>query len=155
MTIFFLFLSVTTIARNHQWRDAITFYNQTLEYAPDSYRVNNNLGMAYADAGDHQKAVESYQRAIAIDPSVKVAYHNLGNAYKDLGQTELAITNFELALSKDYNFFYSYNAIASLFLEKNQPAEAITELKKLQALYPENSYTANLIKQIQDYYKIK
>ncbi len=154
LVLYFLFLSITTIARNRQWRDPITFYNQTLQYAPNSYRVVNNLGMAYDDAGDHQKAMESYQRAIAIDPSVQVAYHNLGNAYKTLGQFDLAIQNFETALSKDSNFFYSYNALAGLFLDQNKPQEAIAELKKLQALYPENQYTAGLIKQIQGYYKI-
>ncbi len=153
MTIWFLFLSVTTIVRNRQWHDPIRFYNQTLEYAPNSYRVVNNLGMAYADSNNYEKAIEMYSRAIQVDPTVQVGYHNLGNAYKSLEQNDAAIENFRKAIDLDPRFYYSYNAIADIFLKQNRPDLAIAELKKIQAAHPDSSYAADLIQQITDYSK--
>ena len=133
------------MARNVEWRDPIIFYNQTLQYAPDSYRVINNLGMAYADSGDNEKAKEMYLRAIALDDSVAVAYHNLGNTYRELEQEYLAIENFKTAIKKDPGFVYSYNALIQLYLdEENYDAVAVW-LEQLNEQYPSQ--------QLEDYIK--
>jgi len=124
LAIFLIFLSVLTINRNKDWADPIIFYNQTLKYAPTSYRVINNLGMAYADAGDYERAKQTYQKAIELYPAQAVAYHNLGNLYKANGQTNLAIDNFKAAISLDPKFFFSYNILAGLYLENKNYQEA-------------------------------
>jgi len=115
--IFLIFLSVLTINRNKDWKDAITFYNQTLKYAPNSYRVINNLGMAYADKGLYQKAEEMYKKAIISDCKNPVAYHNLGNLYRTLGKTDLAIKNYKKALSIDPDFKFSYYALSNIYIK--------------------------------------
>lgn len=117
LIIFLIFLSVLTINRNRDWRDPITFYNQTLEYAPESYRVINNLGMAYADVNNYEKAEGTYKKAIALEPAGPVAYHNLGNTYRETGKNDLAIENFNKAIELDPWFIFSYNALGDLYLE--------------------------------------
>jgi tetratricopeptide (TPR) repeat protein len=119
-----ILLSVLTIKRNGDWRDPITFYNQTLRYAPKSYRVINNLGMAYADQRNYDKAIEMYRRAIDLDASNPVAYHNLANAYYGIGEINLAIENYHIAISLDPKFAFSYNALAKLYLENKNYEEA-------------------------------
>lgn len=121
---FLIFLSVLTIDRNRDWRDPIAFYNQTLKYAPNSYRVINNLGMAYNDKGDYEQAEKTYQRAISIDPSNPVAYHNLGNTYRETGKINLAIENFKTAISLNPKFIFSYNALVNFYLESKNYQEA-------------------------------
>jgi len=123
-------LSIKTIDRNRDWRDPITFYNHTLQYAPNSYRIINNLGMAYADTGDHAQAEETYRRAIKVEPSNPVAYHNLGNTYKETGERELAIENFQTAIQLDPEFIFSYNALANLYLEEGDYRGARTVFEK-------------------------
>lgn len=118
-----VFLSVLTIDRNRDWRDPVTFYNQTLEYAPNSYRVINNLGMAYADENKHERAEKMYKRAISIDPANPVAYHNLGITYRVIGKIDLAEENFKTAISLDPQFVFSYNALANLYLENKNRQE--------------------------------
>lgn len=114
--VFLIFLLVRTIKQNALWRDPIRFYNYTLTYAPKSYRVLNNLGMAYADANDHVQAVQTYERAIHINPTVSVGYHNLGNSLLNQGKKEEAIQSFEKAISLQPNFLFSYKALAQLYL---------------------------------------
>lgn len=117
LTGFLIFLSVLTIRRNRDWHDPVTFYTKTLEYSSDSYRVINNLGMAYAQAGDFEKAEAAYQRAIALALAEPVAYHNLANLYLLKGQEDLAVKNFKIAISCDSGFIFSYRALASFYLE--------------------------------------
>ena len=141
-------LSVLTIKRNRQWHDPIVFYNQTLAYTPGSYRVLNNLGMAYADAKDSAKAKETYEKAIATDPKNPIAYHNLANIYRDAGEKSQAIEIYEQAISLDSKFMYSYSALIDLYLkEKNYP-KALEYLKKAQELQPENENIKNMIYQL-------
>jgi protein O-mannosyl-transferase len=117
--IFLVFLFVLTIKRNEEWRDPITFYNQTLEYAPESYRVINNLGMAYADVGDYDQAKKTYKRAVELEPTVAVAYHNLGNSYQETGDFQLAIEYYNMAISNNPAFLNSYAALGNLYLEND------------------------------------
>jgi len=128
-TYVFIF-SFKTISRNHEWRDPINFYNQTLTYAPNSYRIINNLGMAYSDTNDFNNAKIFYEKAIALDPANAVAYHNLGNLYKENGKKDLAIHNFNIAIQKDPKFIYSYNALAQLYLDDNDLENARNTLKQ-------------------------
>jgi protein O-mannosyl-transferase len=129
LLIYLAFFSILTIRQNTIWRDPITFYNYTLKYAPTSYRIINNLGMAYADIGDHKQAEKSYLKAINLDPLISVAYHNLGNTYRETDRIDLAIENFKTAISLDPKFIFSYNALVSIYLEKEyyQKAREILE----------------------------
>lgn len=143
-----IFFSVLTIDRNRDWQNPITFYNQTLKYAPNSYRVINNLGMAYAAQGDHQGAERMYQKAINLDPAQPVAYHNLANTYRATGKTELAIENFKVALSHDPEFLFSYNALVNLYLENKNYQEARRILEKYLNYTPSKVETLSLLAQI-------
>ncbi len=136
--LFLLFLGVLTLDRNKEWRDPITLYNQTLLYSPDSYRVINNLGMAYSDSGEYEKAENMYKRAITLEPSVQVAYHNLGNLYRDNGKIDLAIENYKTAIELSPRFFPSYSALMSLYLknENEKDAKKIYE-NYIKAVSPE------------------
>jgi tetratricopeptide (TPR) repeat protein len=126
---FLIFLSVLTINRNKDWIDPITFYNQTLKYAPTSYRVLNNLGMAYDDAGDYNRAETTYQRAIGVDASNPIAYYNLGNTYRKTGNTDGAIENFKTALSLDPEFTFSYDALVGVYMGGKEYQEALAVLQ--------------------------
>ncbi len=118
-----------SIKRILEWRDPVTFYEQTLHHAPNSYRVINNLGMAYADKARLDKAQEAYERAIALDPTNPVAYHNLGNLLAEQKQFELAKKNYAEALQQDPKFLFTYPNLANLYLrERDFPrARAVLE----------------------------
>ncbi len=66
----------------------------------------NNLGSAWQDLGDAEKAIEHYNKALEIDlkvfgdkhPDTAIDYNNLGAAWQDLGDAEKAIEHFNKAL---------------------------------------------------------
>ncbi|MBI4363281.1 MAG: tetratricopeptide repeat protein [Candidatus Doudnabacteria bacterium] len=129
--LIFLALNIRTIARNNDWDNSLRFYNQVLAYAPESYRVTNNLGMEYAERGFHEQAIFTYYKAIALDDSNPVAYHNLANSYRDTGKFDLAVKYYEKAIELDPKFFFSYAALYDFYTKQNKPDEA----KKIQEAY--------------------
>lgn len=140
LVFFALNFSVRTVARNRAWRDPVTFYNDVLKYNQGSLRVWNNLGMAYAEIGQFQKAIDSYQAAIKLDAKRESAppYHNTANAYKALGDFDQAIANYEKALQIDPQFIFSWRALAALRIENKEPDKARSVLQKAATVFPES-----------------
>jgi tetratricopeptide (TPR) repeat protein len=56
----------------------------------DYHKAFNNMGNAYNDKGENDKAIECYQKAIAIKPDHE-AFNNMGNAYDDKGENDKAM----------------------------------------------------------------
>jgi tetratricopeptide (TPR) repeat protein len=146
--LWFGFLFVKTIERNKEWQNPITFYNQTLEYAPNNYRILNNLGMAYADAGQNDNAIKNYEKAIALDPNNPVAYHNLGNAYASIGQKEKALLQFQKALTLDPKFLFTYGQLINLYLQDKDYPNAKIWLNKLLEVQPDNEQAKYILQQL-------
>jgi len=139
--VFVLFLSVLTIQRNCVWKAPLTLYENILEYNRTSLRVWNNLGMAYADANQMEKAVNAYQTALKLDPEKVSAppYHNLANAFSALGKKDEAIASYKEALKVNPDFTFSYGALFNLFLAEKKYTEGITFFQDLRQKAPNNA----------------
>ncbi|MBU2025739.1 MAG: tetratricopeptide repeat protein [Patescibacteria group bacterium] len=145
------FFSFQTVNRNRVWRDPVTFYNNIIQYNPQSLRVWNNLGMAYAQDRQYEQALFAYQKAIQLDQQKKSAppYHNLGRIYEELNQPQAAISSFEQAIQIDQRFIFSYFALASLYTREKNYDKAMEILKKAQNIFPKNSSIPIAIRQVQ------
>ena len=113
-------LIIRSILRQLDWIDPVRFYNQTLEYAPQSWRIRNNLGMAYAEKGDLVSAIKQYNNTIQLNNHIPNPYYNLGNAYLSLGQLATAEGYFKKAIDVDPNFIFSYSSLLNLYRFTNQ-----------------------------------
>jgi len=56
------------------------------------------MGIALADQGKLEEAIDAYNKALAIKPDFEGAYSNMGNALKDQGKLEEAIDAYNKAL---------------------------------------------------------
>ena len=131
MVVIFLALSIRTVARIKDWADPIRFYTQTLQFAPNSYRIINNLGMSYANVGDASNALIYYNRAITLDSKNPVGFHNRANAQAYLGNLDSAIEDYKTAIYLNPQFLFSYNQLAKLYLYMNRVQEANDVIQRL------------------------
>lgn len=72
-----LLLGAATVFRNHDYRSEIALWESTVRQSPAKARPWNNLGYAYALAGDAVRAQQAYQQAIRLKPDYDLAQQNL------------------------------------------------------------------------------
>ena len=88
-----------TFQRNKDWKDEITFFKNTLTYAPDNARLHLNFGNTYNDRGQIEEAIQEYKRTIELDPNFMEAYFDLAHTYFGLGNYAEAKKYVEKALA--------------------------------------------------------
>ena len=128
--------SARTIVRNNEWRTRKSLWESTARVSPNSPRVYNNLGDVYGVEGDHQRAVEAFQKAIQIDPGYSEAMHNLGNAYIKIGEADLAQQQFEQAIQTNPNQYQSVYGLGLVELSKGNKQKANEYFNKVLQFDP-------------------
>ncbi len=133
------FYSYLTVRQNNYWSEPIAFYERTLEYAPGSAKVHNNLGILYHQAGKREEGTALFKKAVELDPGYPEAYNNLGNAYKALGKPEEALALYKKAVEIKPNFALAYNNMGNLHNSRGERAEALALFKKAIEINPRYS----------------
>lgn len=72
------------LAEQQQYQAAIAPLEEAAAYFPNNPEVFGQLGAAYGNLGQHQKAIDNFQRVIALQPSNGRAHLFLGYAYLSL-----------------------------------------------------------------------
>ncbi|KAI8966730.1 hypothetical protein F5Y11DRAFT_343098 [Daldinia sp. FL1419] len=75
---------------NNEFEEAL----KEFENIADTSKILFNMGVIHATLGEHEKAVECYQRAIRLDQYLAVAYFQQGVSNFLLGDFEEALANF-------------------------------------------------------------
>ncbi len=83
--------------RSKFWKKAAKDYEKSVEYNNKSYESHYNLGLTYQLLKRHNKSLESYCNAIALDPFAFDAHYNLGILLMEKLNYKDAITEFEKA----------------------------------------------------------
>lgn len=136
--IFSLMLSLRTIIRNRDWRDAYTLFSRDLKTSGDNYYLENSLASLYIDEGKYGPAKPLVESSVKKFPY----FGNLNNmaviyAYeKDFTR---AGEYFEKAIEKRGNYSVYLNYANFLAFVKNDPDGAKAFIEKALKLYPESS----------------
>ena len=93
-------LSYLTFKQVGVWRNSIVFWSYVIEKEPERVLLAYlNRGLAYEKTGQINKAIEDYDKAIAIDPLYFEAYNNRGVLYGQEGKFDKAIEYFNKSIS--------------------------------------------------------
>lgn len=93
-----LVLSATTWAQVQYWRNSITLFQHAVDVNADNFMAHSNLGNAFLDKGDTERAAEHYYEALRIRPHYELVHNNLGNIMAGQGKVEEAIRHYSEAL---------------------------------------------------------
>lgn len=121
LTALFLLYGILTIRQNYYWSTPLRLYPYLLQYT-ESARIHNNLGMAYAESGQTEKAIQHYKRALELGTGNPQVHHNIANIYAAEGRVDEAIAEYRMALRILPDFYYSYTNLLNLLL-LHRPSE--------------------------------
>lgn len=77
LSLIVLMLTVLTVQRNEVWRTNVSLWQDTVKKSPGQFSAWMNLGAAYAESQEHDKAIDCAKRALAIRPRLVVARLNM------------------------------------------------------------------------------
>ena len=69
----------------------------------------NNRGFAYANKGQHDRAIQDYDQATRLNPNLAEAFNNRGLTYANKGQNDRAIQDYDQAIKLNPNFAEAFN----------------------------------------------
>ena len=117
-------------------RNAVKQYTAAIELKPEA-RAYGNRGLAWAELGDHIKAIANYDRALCINPQYAIAYNNRGSAKNELDRPDEAIVDFNRALSIDPDLAGCYVNRGSAKTNLKRYEEAIQDYDAALRIHPE------------------
>ena len=93
-------------------------------------------GNSYFNEGKYDKAVESYNRVIALYPDFNQGYYNRGLAYYKMGRYDEAVADYSRVISSTSGNEDLYNNRAIAYLRKGDYENAVRDYTALISLNP-------------------
>lgn len=83
---------------NEEYKDAIKYYDKSIDAAPNHAHPYNNRGAAKAKLGCFEDAIEDYSEAIRLKPDYAELYFQRGRAHRNMKNYNKARKDFEKAI---------------------------------------------------------
>ena len=104
-----------------KYRKAIEIFEriiQTEQLLTHLAKAYNSCGIAYAELGEYENAIENFEAAITlsgylIDSGAK-AYHNLGRLYERMGDKEKAKENYDKEKEIALDLYYYWVTVSDV-----------------------------------------
>jgi tetratricopeptide (TPR) repeat protein len=131
--------SVATLQRNPIWKDELALWTDTVGKSPDGALPRLQLGIAHAETGDLERALEQYRIALEINPEFSAVYNNIGLIYSGTGRPDRAIEHFREALRLTPSSFAARNNLGVAYSRMGLREDAIEQFRaslELQPLQP-------------------
>ena len=103
-----------------------------------------NLGTALADRGDHEAAVEQYERSIALDDGQSATHNNLGVSLAALDRNNKAEVSFQKAIELQPTNTQAHADYGEFLLNINRPADALAQFQAVREQDPQRELVYSL-----------
>ena len=130
LTVLSLSLAACTWQRNALWNDPVAFYEDNLDRAPWSERVNSSLARTYIESGRYDDALVVLKRGLKINPYNVKLNDNLGTLYDLTGSPKQAIEALGRAIKYDPGYYRSYLNLGVVYAGQKEWVAAIEQYEK-------------------------
>jgi type IV pilus biogenesis/stability protein PilW len=125
-----------------KWDLAIARYQKAV--ADVLYRTPHfaytNMGLAYYNKGEYEKAIEVYQHSLELEPTYSTTYFNLAYAYEATQKWEQAIGAYQKAIQHLPNDPAAYYRLGKLYLKLDRKEEASKAFEEFLEIAPKGPY---------------
>jgi len=98
---------------------------------PDSARVRLAAGLLNQTAGQYEKALEDYRRALDLEPRNIDAFLGIAGAYDKLDMPEKAVEAFNRAINLDPAYYWPYQLQGVFFYYRGRYPEAAEQFQRV------------------------
>jgi hypothetical protein len=133
--VFFLLMTGTRDQVRH-WRNDAVLYAQMLDVTTDNFQGHFGMGLAFANKGMLDEAIDHYQTAIRLKPNYDRLYNNLGIVFLKQGKLQEASSAFQKATQLNCQNAKAYNNLGVALISAGRRREAIRHFKKAIAINP-------------------
>jgi protein O-mannosyl-transferase len=121
------------------WHDTKTLFEHAIAHAiAPSYAAHTNVGNAYRQEKNIDRAIEEYRASLAIKPHPRT-YANLGAAQRQLGQFDAAFESYNNALSIDPDFVLAHFGLGIVYAAQGRHDQAFAAYDRTLALDPKSA----------------
>jgi tetratricopeptide (TPR) repeat protein len=125
-----------TIARNTDWRDNLTLWQDTVRKNPASPEAHRNLAQIYLERGDAVAAIPHFRRTAQIHSEYVWALRHLARLCDETGLDDEAISSYERLLQFRPRDVESHIGLGALHARRNRLVEAADQFKAALAYDP-------------------
>lgn len=131
-----LALSLSTAARNRDYRSHLTLWSDTVAKRPDNPRAHEGLAEALAELGRFDEAIAHRQEAVRLLPDESHYHYNLALTLASAGRTAEAEQHYRAALRLFPDEARTHNNLAILLVNQGRVAEALPHYAEAVRLSP-------------------
>lgn len=124
-----------TIKQNSTWKDSIALFEHNLKYSQTA-RLHLNLGNAYMDKGEFDKAISHLNEASKIADFYPQIHFNLGYIYEQQNKKKEAREEYLKTLAIDDNYFYVYKHLINSYIETKEFDKSLPLIDRLNRVFP-------------------
>jgi tetratricopeptide (TPR) repeat protein len=144
---------------DHEFKEAVAQYEagkypeaaaqleEIVREVPDSFEVQELLGLVYAAQSRNDRANDHLEKAVRLKPDSASARTNYANNLLRLGKTELAEQQFKKAAALSPGDYDANHNLGEFYVRSNKDAEALPFLERAQQIDPssyDNGYDLSL-----------
>ncbi len=112
------------------WKNSITLFGHTLDVTKGNWLMHSNYAGVLRAAGEREKAIEHFNRALKLKPDSAEVHTNLGNVLSDIGRVDDAIKHYRKAISLEPDFSEGHYNLAVVLAQQDKSDEAIAEYRE-------------------------
>jgi len=97
-----------------RYGDAIEVLKKAEHLDRERADIHNLMGFCYFKLKEHEKAIECFQKVLALNPGSGIDYANIASNYRDMGKVDEAVQYYRLALELDPELDFARENLARL-----------------------------------------
>jgi tetratricopeptide (TPR) repeat protein len=117
----------------------IELYKNVLELEPNNWNALNNIGVAYNDTYQYDKAIEVLNKAIEINNDFGLAYANRANSYNQQDEYEKSIYDANKSIDLNPKLEWPYAIKGNVLTKQGSFLEAQKTLSKAIKINPNSA----------------
>lgn len=126
-----------TVERDRVWHSNFTLWKDTVVKSSETFRSHFNMGSAFNDRGEYEKAIEEFKKSIELNPSDYESYISLGATYYRQGTMEKAKEMFLKAIDMFYGSYRAHNNLANVYTVQGEIDLALKEYEEAIKIKPD------------------